>query len=130
MASDKKREQYWRELIERHGASGQTAVQFCKQAGVSTASFYTWKRRLNAGVVTTGKKAHPNRQRGEKEPPGQIASLVPVQVVPDPGVSDALVEVHLPGALMLRVGAGCEEQTLRVVLAALANQGAGDATRC
>ena len=39
MASDKNRERFWRELIERHGASGQTAVQFCKEAGVSTASF-------------------------------------------------------------------------------------------
>jgi hypothetical protein len=44
MASDKNRARFWRELIERHRASGQTAVQFCKQAGVSTASFYTWKR--------------------------------------------------------------------------------------
>ena len=130
MASDKKREQYWREQIEQHGASGQTAVQFCKNAGVSTASFYTWKRKLNAEVATTGKKTHPDRQRVEKKPPAQVASLVPVQVVADPNASDAAVEVHLPGAVMLRIGPGCEEQTLRVVLAALANQAPGDATRC
>ena len=129
MASDRKRAGFWRELIERHRASGQTAVQFCTKAGVSTASFYTWKRRLNAEVATTGRKTHPVGQR-KKEPPAQVASLVPVQVVADSGVSDAPVEVHLPGAVMLRVGAGCEEQTLRVVLAALANQSPGDATRC
>lgn len=130
MASDKNRARFWRELIERHRASGQTAVQFCKQAGVSTASFYTWKRKLNAEVGTTGRKTHPDRQRKKKEPPAQIASLVPVQVVADPRESDAPVEVHLPGAVMLRISSGCEEQTLRVVLAALANHAAGDATRC
>ena len=62
--------------------------------------------------------------------PAQVASLVPVQVVADPSVSDAPVEVHLPGAVMLRIGPGCEEQTLRVVLAALGNQTPGDARRC
>jgi hypothetical protein len=34
MASDKKREQYWRELIDRQRASGQTVVEFCTKAGV------------------------------------------------------------------------------------------------
>jgi len=73
---------------------------------------------------------HPDRQRKEKEPPAQIASLVPVQVVADPSASDAAMEVHLPGAVMLRLGSRCEEQTLRMVLAALESQTAGDATRC
>jgi hypothetical protein len=129
MASDKNRERFWRDLIERHRASGQTAVQFCEQVGVSTASFYTWKRKLTAEVAATGKKTHPGGQR-KKEPPAQMASLVPVQVVADPSASEAPVEVHLPGAVMVRIGSGCEEQTLRVVLAALASQAPGDARRC
>ena len=77
MASDKNRAHFWRQLIERHGASGQTAVQFCKKAGVWTASFYTWKRKLNAEVATTGKQTRPGGQRN-KQPPAQVASLVPV----------------------------------------------------
>jgi transposase-like protein len=129
MASDKKREQYWRELIDHQRTSGQTVSEFCTKSGVSTASFYTWKRKLNAEAATTGKKTNPGGQR-KKEPPAQMTSLVPVQVVADPSASDAPVEVHLPGAVVLRIGSGCEEQTLRVVLAALANHAAGDATRC
>jgi hypothetical protein len=131
MASDKKREQYWRELIERQRTSGQRVSEFCTKAGVSTASFYTWKRKLNAEAATAGKKTQSDRQRKKKEEaPAQMASLVPVQVVADPSASDAPVEVHLPGGVMLRIGSGCEEQTLRVVLAALAHQAAGDAPRC
>jgi len=128
MASDKNRERFWRELIDRQRTSGQRVGEFCTKAGVSTASFYTWKRRLKAEAATDGKKTHPDRQK--KEPRAQMASLVPVQVVADPSASDVPVEVHLPGAVMLRIGSGCEEQTLRVVLAALASQAAGDATRC
>ena len=127
MASDKKREQYWRELIDRQRASGQTVVEFCTKAGVSTALFYTWKRKMNAEAATTGKKTHPGRQRKKKEPPAQMASLVPVQVVADLRTSEAAVEVHLPGTVMLRIGSDCEERTLRVVLAALAHQAAASA---
>jgi hypothetical protein len=53
-----------------------------------------------------------------------MASLVPVQVMADPSASDAAVKVHLPGAVMLRIGSGCKEQTLSVVLAALTRQAA------
>jgi hypothetical protein len=102
------REQYWRELIDRQRASGQTVVEFCTKAGVSTASLYTWKRKMNAEAATTGKKTHPGRQRKKKESPAQMALLVPVQVVADPRTSEAAVEVHLPGAVMLRIGSGCE----------------------
>jgi hypothetical protein len=35
-----------------------------------------------------------------------MASLVPVQVVADPSASDVPAEVHLPGAVMLRIGSG------------------------
>lgn len=62
------------------------------RAGVSTASFHTWKRKLNAEVAPAESKTHPNRQRKKKEPPAQMASLVPVQVVANTSASDAPVE--------------------------------------
>jgi len=131
MTSDKKREQYWRELIDRQRASGQTVVEFCTKAGVSTASFYTWRRKLNTEATTAGRKTQPDRQRKKKEPPAQMASLVPVQVLGGPSASDAAMEVHLPRAVMLRIGSGCDEHTIRVVLAVLANHDAAvNATRC
>ena len=38
MASDKNRERFWRELIERQPTSGQRVGEFCTKAGVFTAS--------------------------------------------------------------------------------------------
>jgi transposase-like protein len=128
MASDKKRERYWRELIGRQRASGQTVAGFCRQAGVSDASFYTWRRRLHANAASVERNRRPNS--GKEEARAPMASLVPVQVVADPNASDTTVEIHLPGAVMLRISPGCDEQTVRMVLAALASQAAGGSRRC
>ena len=40
------REQVWRERIEWQQWSGLTVAECCKEAGVSVASFYRWKRLL------------------------------------------------------------------------------------
>ncbi len=40
------RQRYWREVIERQQASGQSIVGFCSQEGLAPASFHAWKRRL------------------------------------------------------------------------------------
>ena len=40
------RQRYWRKVIERQQASGQSINGFCAQKKVSPASFHAWKRRL------------------------------------------------------------------------------------
>lgn len=37
----------WRERLQRFSASNLTVVRFCEREGVSTASFYQWRRRLS-----------------------------------------------------------------------------------
>jgi hypothetical protein len=36
----------WRDRIARQQRSGKSIAAFCGEAGVSTASFYQWRRRL------------------------------------------------------------------------------------
>jgi hypothetical protein len=36
----------WRERLARFARAGMTVVQFCVDEGVSTPSFYVWRRRL------------------------------------------------------------------------------------
>lgn len=58
------REAFWRKLIAEQRSSHRTVEQVCRQASVSTASFYAWRQRLKA------------TDRG--------ASLVPVRIVESP----------------------------------------------
>ena len=50
-----KRAEYWADFLKRHSISGLTIKEFCFREGVSTWSFYTWRRRLKSS------KAFSNR---------------------------------------------------------------------
>lgn len=40
------REQFWREQVRTHAASGLNVRRFCEAHGLSEASFYAWRRTL------------------------------------------------------------------------------------
>lgn len=42
------REAWWRERVERQAASGLSVRRFCKAEGLGEASFYAWRRTLQA----------------------------------------------------------------------------------
>ena len=49
----------WRGRLARHGACGQSVATFCRGEGVSVASFYQWRTRLQLtqGSVTATRQA-------------------------------------------------------------------------
>jgi hypothetical protein len=116
--SDPQRRAFWSELIERSRQSGLSVAEFCKQADVSTASFYLWQRKLRgplAGPATRSTAARP--------PKATSAELVPVRFVADGPTKQPLaagfLEIELPGAIRLRVPPGCVPESLRLVLSIL-----------
>jgi len=111
-ASRADRQRYWREVIERQRASGQSIVGFCSTEGLAPASFHAWKRRLRR-----------SRRKAGLESGSQ--ALVPVQIVSDPKVDVGRLEVQWPGGVVLRVQ-GCDAQTIGAVVAVLS---AAPATR-
>jgi len=46
----KDRYDYWKKLIERQSDSDLTIKDFCFHEGVSTRSFYTWRRKLRSEI--------------------------------------------------------------------------------
>lgn len=74
--------QRWAERFARYHVSGQTVAAFCADEGVSTPSFYLWKRKL-AGSSPS-------------------APLVPIQLTSPPGLSNTL-ELVLPSGIRLRL---------------------------
>ncbi len=51
----------WQALLARATRSGLSVAEFCRREGVSTASFYTWRKRLGAAgpgtAATVGEAA-------------------------------------------------------------------------
>jgi hypothetical protein len=102
-------EHTWRRRLRRQAASGLSIPAFCVREGVSSASFYAWRRRLAAPPPA----APP-------EPP----LFVPLHLDPSPHPDDTTAGrgfvIELPHHVRLRCDAAPEPEWLGRLVAALA----------
>jgi transposase len=100
-ARDERKARQWQRWIDQWRSSGLCVRAFCARHGLTTASFYNWRRVLE--------------RRAADEP-----AFVPVQVVADtiPAQTSAL-EVVLADGRTVRVAPGFDAATLRQLLAVL-----------
>jgi hypothetical protein len=89
----------WQQRLDRFRTSGLTVADFCEREGISTASFYAWRRRLQADTA-------PNTA---DEP-----RLVPVRLVTPP--PSGPVELLLPSGAVLRLSPDTDLLWLRQLL--------------
>lgn len=92
---------YWREMLRRQPHSDLTVRDFCEMEGVSTASFYNWRRRL-----------------AETERVADVPAFVPISVAQRPQTISC-VEIVLSDDVTIRVPEGTARQTIVDVLAAV-----------
>src|SRR4051794_39769298 len=96
-------EDLWRQRLQRFERSGLSALAFCADEGVSTATFYAWRLRL--------RQPPDLRPAGPDGAADGDARLVPVRLL-----SVAPVEVVLPGGLVLRLAPGCDLDFVRLLV--------------
>jgi hypothetical protein len=102
---DLKREQTWRQHLDRQQASGQTARAYCLRHGLAETAFHYWRRTI------------VERDR-EIRPPAPAPAFVPVTVV-ESLAADSPIDIRLAGGHRVRVRAGCDRELLAAVLALL-----------
>ena len=90
----------WAERIATQQRSGMSVKQFCKEQGLTAYSFYAWRKRLqeNGPVRFALVERSARRQERSAEP---------------------VLELVLASGERLRIGAGVDTATLRIVLDAL-----------
>lgn len=104
---DPHKERCWRRLVRQWRASGLSVRAFCQRHDVTEANFYAWRRSL--------------AKRDEERP-----TFAAVQVVPEardtrtPLPSSAALELRLDGGRVIAIPAGFDAETLRRLLALLA----------
>jgi transposase-like protein len=92
----------WQQRLQRFRSSGLTVAAFCDGEGISTGSFYAWRRRL---------------QNDSTSPAADMPRLIPVTLVPQP--ISAPVELLLPSGLVLRLTPDTDLAWLRQLLGLL-----------
>jgi transposase-like protein len=101
---DARRWQEWRRRMQRFEEGQQSVAAFCRDEGVSDASFYQWRRRL----------AEPSVQELDREADA-TTGFRPVRVLTATHIS-----VRLPGGTRLRVPSS-DPQAVRLVIETLAH---------
>ena len=101
------RETYWRSVISQQKRSGLSIAAFCRKAGISERSFYSWRRRL---VAQSGQAPAPQ--------------FVPISISP---AAQADFEIRLPGGVSVVASSGFDESSLRRLLQVVAGLERDDA---
>jgi hypothetical protein len=111
-------ERAWRLRLRRQATTGLSIPEFCRREGVSTASFYAWRRRLAAPSATT-----------PSEPP----LFVPIRLDPTSPADDTSTDlgfvIELPHHIRLRCAAAPDPAWLGKLVAALAGPAPREAVR-
>ena len=97
-------ERLWRERLRRYRLSRTTVVEFCEREGVSTATFYAWKRRLE-GV---------SQRRTGSQATAQPPLFLPVSVRSAAGG----LRIELPGGAVIHIAPGTDERLIEMCLQA------------
>jgi transposase len=87
----------WAERMAAQQRSGMSVKQFCKEQGLTEYSFYAWRKRLQENGPVRFALVERNARRQER-------------------TAEAVLELVLPSGERLRIGAGVDVATLRVVL--------------
>ena len=96
------RRDYWSRQIDGQAGSGQTVRRWCREAGVNEHSFYSWRKRLR-----------------EQSAPEPVRFALMERTSGGAKRESEGVELTLVTGERLRIGAGADASTVRMVLAAL-----------
>lgn len=110
---------FWRDLIDEQTAGDLTVEQLCEWAGVSTASFHAWKRRLRRDPAKRAVKSVP-----------ATGAFVPVRLIGEQSrTTVGEVAIELPQGIVLHIPAGCDLSTIETAVHAVrALTGSGGAS--
>ena len=93
----------WRRRIERFGRSELSVYEFCQDEGVSSASFYQWRKRLGTvGAPSVGRR-------------GDVASHSGFAAVRVVGASG--IHVRFPGGTQMEIPASDPESLPQIIQA-------------
>jgi transposase-like protein len=114
-ANRQARREWWRRQIQRQHEGSLTVAEFCRRLGVSTVTFYAWKRRLCE--LPPASPLAPERLAARPIPETNGAStlaFLPVSIR-DAG-ADGQLEIELANACVVRLKGAVDPKLLRIAI--------------
>ena len=116
------RREWWRRQIQRQHDGSLTVAEFCRRLGVSTVSFYAWKRRFREAptaspLVPERPSARPLLEANNASTP----AFLPVSIL-DAGPAGQL-ELELANACIVRLKGTVDPELLHIAIHAAGRLG-------
>ena len=114
-----------REIVAESLGPDLTPADVARKHGISTGQLYTWRRQMVSlcSAVSAATQRMPRFAAVELSGPPPIPDLTPMArpsaEPPSPPRPEGLIEIVLPGGVLLRVDAHVDGRALRRVLGAL-----------
>jgi transposase-like protein len=122
-ANRRARQEWWRRQIQRQQEGSLSIAEFCRRLGVSTVTFYAWKRRFRetpeASPLTSERSVAEPAANGVPTP-----AFVPISML-DARPSGQL-EIALANACVVRLAGAVDPELLRVAIRAAGRLGNGE----
>jgi transposase len=120
---DMKKEQQWRERMQRWQQSGESVRAFCRREGLHESAFFAWRRELERRRQerqTARPPRQPTKPAAKPAEPAKPIRFVPLEVAAKNMAGDfGSVEILWGEGRVVRVRPGFHRQTLADVLAVL-----------
>ena len=116
-ADRKARREWWRRQVQRQHDTRVPVADFCRRLGVSTVTFYAWRRRFedDASADTQATTARP-KPRQAPDHPTPTPDFVPVSIVG--AAPTTSLEVCLGNARVVRLLGPVDPKLLRAAIRA------------
>jgi hypothetical protein len=121
-ASRQARREWWRRQIQHQKDSSLTVTEFCRRLGVSTVSFYGWKRRfLEAPPAFPAVPERPSARPMPEANGASTPAFLPVSIL-HAGPA-AQLEIELANACIVRIKGAIDPELLRIAIHAAGRLG-------
>ena len=125
-ANRQARREWWRHQIQRQKEGSLSVAEFCRRLGVSTVSFYAWKRRFReAPPVAHHQPERPSARPMPEANEVSIPAFLPVSILDAGAAAGQLgqLEIELANACIVRLKGAVDPELLRIAIRAAARHG-------
>ncbi len=109
---------WWRGQFQRHSKANLSVTEFCRQLGVSVATFYYWKKRVHEAPANTSGRVLGKRpsRRMTTTAGATAANFIPVSIL-EPTAGTQL-EIELTNACVVRLKGVIDPSLLQAAITA------------
>ena len=90
----------WKQRLQRFQEQALSVPLFCKNEGISTSSFYRWRRLFRNQQKATTHEHGDGKQKTFKQTPFKTVQLISDQKTPR---EEAPLRIQLPGGIQIQV---------------------------